>query len=105
MKDTSAINQGDLEIVEAEELEQKHPLSHMLKGALINSVNPFTVLFWAGTASTVLVGKSNQDAFLFFLAISPPFCCLALFSPTPLILLAPPTETAAGKGTEKSSAI
>jgi threonine/homoserine/homoserine lactone efflux protein len=69
MKDTNAIDQGDLEIVAAEEVERKHPLSHMLKGALINAVNPFTVLFWAGTASTVLVGKSNQDAFLFFLGI------------------------------------
>lgn len=69
MKDTSTINQGDLEVLELDKIEQKHPFSHILKGALINAVNPFTVLFWAGTASTVLVGKSNQDAFLFFLGI------------------------------------
>ena len=66
VEDGDEINEVDTLVLEE---DKKHPISHIIKGVLINSVNPFTILFWAGTASTVLVGKSSQDAFLFFLGI------------------------------------
>lgn len=69
MKTEEQTNSSDEEKNKSLEIEKKHPFSHIIKGVLINSVNPFTVLFWTGTASTVLVGKSSQDAFMFFLGI------------------------------------
>ncbi len=42
-----------------------------LKGFLINTVNPFTILFWTGLMSTMVVGNSikGSDALFFFGAI------------------------------------
>lgn len=45
--------------------------SLMLKGFLINTINPFTVFFWMGLMSTIVVKSelSQSDAFLFFTGI------------------------------------
>lgn len=39
-----------------------------LKGFLINTLNPFTVLFWTGVTGTMVAGQdfTNQDALVFF---------------------------------------
>lgn len=46
-------------------------LSLWLKGFLINSVNPFTIFFWVGLMSTVILRKSLEggEATLFFLGL------------------------------------
>ena len=43
-------------------------LSYMIKGFLINTINPFTVFFWVGLMSTIIIERdlSQQQAFLFF---------------------------------------
>jgi threonine/homoserine/homoserine lactone efflux protein len=51
------------------QIEKKHPLNHFFKGVLINAINPVTIFFWIGTASTIYVSKNSQDSFLFFLGI------------------------------------
>ena len=56
--------------------EKKSTLAHYLKGLLINSLNPFTVIFWAGTASTVIVDKSPSGALFFFIGIMLTLVCL-----------------------------
>ena len=56
--------------------EKKSTFAHYLKGLLINSLNPFTVIFWAGTASTVIVDKSSSGAFFFFIGIMLTLVCL-----------------------------
>ncbi len=39
-----------------------------LKGFLINTLNPFTVFFWTGVTSTVVIGRdfNDNDALIFF---------------------------------------
>jgi threonine/homoserine/homoserine lactone efflux protein len=41
---------------------------HFLRGFLINTINPFTVFFWLGVTTTVIVphGWSGFEAFIFF---------------------------------------
>lgn len=42
---------------------------HLIKGVLINTVNPFTIIFWSGVASAAISDKTQSGAFLFFLGI------------------------------------
>lgn len=48
---------------------QKPMYVHMFKGVLINAVNPFTIIFWSGVASTAITDKTESGALLFFLGI------------------------------------
>lgn len=42
-----------------------------LKGFLVNTVNPFTFIFWIGTISTYVIGRNvtNQEAIIFMATI------------------------------------
>ncbi|MEM8523426.1 MAG: LysE family transporter [Bacteroidota bacterium] len=44
------------------------PIKQFLKGLAINTLNPFTVLFWIGLGSTVVIEASSntKEAFLFY---------------------------------------
>ncbi len=42
---------------------------YLIKGVLINTVNPFTIIFWSGVASAAISDKTQSGAFLFFLGI------------------------------------
>lgn len=61
---------------QVQKTETKSTFGHYLKGLLINSLNPFTIVFWAGTASTVIVDKSPSGALSFFIGIMLTLVCL-----------------------------
>ncbi len=63
---TAMVKSIDLDIQ-----KRKHSYRNMigfwLKGFLVNTINPFTFVFWIGIMSTHLIGRnaSNQEAWLF----------------------------------------
>ncbi len=51
-------------------MNSKKPMYvYLIKGVLINTVNPFTIIFWSGVASAAISDKTQSGAFLFFLGI------------------------------------
>jgi len=51
-----------------EKLTKKNYLGYVTKGFLVNTINPFTFVFWISVISTYVIGRkiSNQEAILFF---------------------------------------
>lgn len=64
------LNVGQRDKESADSMNAKKPMYvHLIKGVLINTVNPFTIIFWSGVASTAITDKTQSGAFLFFLGI------------------------------------
>jgi threonine/homoserine/homoserine lactone efflux protein len=64
------LNVGQRDKESADSMNAKKPMYvHLIKGILINTVNPFTIIFWSGVASTAITDKTQSGAFLFFLGI------------------------------------
>lgn len=64
------LNVGQRDKESADSMNTKKPMYvHLIKGVLINTVNPFTIIFWSGVASTAITDKTQSGAFLFFLGI------------------------------------
>ena len=64
------LNVGQRDKESADSMNTNKPMYvHLIKGVLINTVNPFTIIFWSGVASTAITDKTQSGAFLFFLGI------------------------------------
>lgn len=64
------LNVGQRDKESADSMNANKPMYvHLIKGVLINTVNPFTIIFWSGVASTAITDKTQSGALLFFLGI------------------------------------
>ena len=64
------LNVGQRDKESADSINAKKPMYvHLIKGVLINTVNPFTIIFWSGVASTAITDKTQSGALQFFLGI------------------------------------
>jgi len=69
----------------------KDYLGFWLKGFLVNTINPFTFLFWLSTISTYIIGRkiNNTEAMIFLGSI----LCMIVFSDSVKVILAKSIRT------------